>query len=250
MTGYNVILMLVVMAGAGFLGGAANHLLLQREDPENAKRSRSIILGLVASFLVPLLLRTISSDLIDKVTAIRLGSGIPFDFFVFASLCLVAAILSRTFVDTVTKRLLAEVERAKLDSRDAKNLATHAEEKISQAEPVLRNEMDTRTEPLPAAFPLALPSGPPDIPVDDADAQLLKALTHERYAYRTVAGIASDVQADESDVGKRLEKMREQALAGKRASLTRTLWFLTNKGHDLLTAKGLNGEPGRGRKAL
>lgn len=251
MTSYNVFLILVVMAAAGFLGGAANHLRLQKDDPENAKRSRSFVLGLGASFLVPLLLRTISSDLIDKVTTIRYGSGIPFDFFVFASFCLVAAILSRTFVETVTKRLLAEVERAKQESKDAKTQAVIAQEKVSQAEPILRKEMDEQSEPLASAR-LVTPSAirVEDLPGDRADHELLQALTSQQYSYRTISGIATEVQSDETEVGKRLERMRDHALAGKRATPTRTLWFLTDKGHDWLAAQSLKTEHSHHRNMI
>ena len=248
MTIYNVILMLIVMAGAGVLGGSANHLLLQKDDPEHANRARSMVLGLVGSFFVPLLLKTISSDLIDKITTVRFGTGVPFDFFVFASLCLVAAVLSRTVVETIGQRLMSEVELAKQESRQAKALAVRAEDRISQAEPVLRKEMDEWTEPLPAGAALALPPSPPDIPVDETDEELLKTLTNEHYSYRTVPAIASEVQGDEAEIGKRLEKMREQALAGKRATLTRTLWFLTNKGHDWLTTRSRVDGGSNGRK--
>ena len=142
MTRYNIILLLVAMIGSGVLGGAANYLLLHKDDPEYAKRSRSFVMGLVASLLAPLFLKTISSDMIDKISNIRYGSGIPFDFFVFASFCLLAAVFSRTFAETVAKRLAAEVEKAKRESQDAQTRAALAEEKASQAEPVLRQEME------------------------------------------------------------------------------------------------------------
>ena len=35
---------------------------------------------------------------------------------------------------------------------------------------------------------------------------------------------------EEPDAVKRLERMREQALAGKKTTPTRNLWFLTDKG--------------------
>jgi hypothetical protein len=252
MTCYNVILLLVVMTGSGLLGGAANHLLLQQDDPENAKRSRSFILGLVASFVVPLLLRTVSSDLIDKITSIRYGSGLPFDFFVFTSFCLVAAVLSRTFVETVSKRLLAEVERAKRESKEAKTQAVIAEERVSQAEPVLRKAMDELSEPQPTAARMVVSPAlqTEDLPVDRTDQEILTTLTSDQYSYRTTGSIAAEVQGTEPDIGKRLERMREHALAGKWNTPTRTLWFLTNKGHNLLATKGVNTDPSRHRDAM
>ena len=87
MTRYNMILLLVAMIGSGVLGGAANYLLLHKDDPEYARRSRSFVLGLVASLLAPLFLKTFSSDMVDKISNIRYGSGVPFDFFVFTSFC-------------------------------------------------------------------------------------------------------------------------------------------------------------------
>src|SRR5271157_5414727 len=123
MTRYNIILLLVAMFGSGLLGGAANYLLLYKDDPEYANRSRSFVLGMVASLLAPLFLKTISTDMIDRISSIRYGSGIPFDFFVFSSFCLLAAVFSRTFAETVAKRLAAEVERAKRESQEAQKRA-------------------------------------------------------------------------------------------------------------------------------
>ena len=116
MTRYNIILLLVAMVSSGLLGGIANYLLLYKDDPEYAQRSRSCVLGLVAALLVPVILKTISSDIITNISSLRYGSGIPFDFMVFTSLCLLAAIFSRTIAETIGKRLAAEVEKAQRES--------------------------------------------------------------------------------------------------------------------------------------
>ncbi len=237
MTRYNIILMLVAMIGSGLLGGAANFLLLHKDDPEYAKRSRSFVLGLVASLLVPLFLKAIASDMVDRITTIHYGSGIPFDFFVFASLCLLAAVFSRTFAETVAKRLAAEVEKAKRESQEAQTRAALAEERASQAEPVLRQEMEQRTEPLPESARRSIPPSLQDLPVDHTDRELLQALFRGQYSYRTVSSLAGEVQMEESDAVRRLERMREHALAGKKTTPTRNLWFLTDKGCNWLDAQ-------------
>jgi hypothetical protein len=191
--------------------------------------------------MMPLILRSISSDLIDKITSIRLGSGIPFDFFVFTSICLFAAVISRTFLETVSKRVLAEIERTKQQSQEAKSQAATAEAMVSQAEPILRMEMEERSEPPSMALHAPVqPSFPAEkVPLDRTDRELLMVLTNGPYFYRSSSGIAAEVQADETEVEKRLQKMREHALASTRTTSTRRLWFLTNKGHEWLTAKGL-----------
>jgi hypothetical protein len=220
------------------LGGAANYLLLHKDDPAYANRARSYVLGLVASLLAPLLLRTISSNLVDKVTSIRWGSGIPFEFFVFASFCLLTAIFSRTFAETVAKRLAAEVERAQRESREAQARAVAAEEKAAQAEPILRKEIERRTEPPSEPASAAVPPSLQDLPIDHSDRQLLKALLAGQYTYRTVKSLAQELQMEEPVAVKRLERMREQALAGRRNTATRNLWYLTDKGCQWLAAQG------------
>jgi hypothetical protein len=225
------------MIGSGLLGGMANYLLLHKDDPEYAKVSRSFVLGLVAALLAPLFLKTLSSDMLEKISTIRYGSGIPFDFFVFVSFCLLVAAFSRTFAETVAKRLAVEVEKAKRESQEAQTRAALAEERASQAEPLLRQVMEERTEPLPESARGNIPPQLQDLPVDHTDRDLLKALLKGQYSYRTVSSLAEEVQMEEPDAVKRLERMREQALAGKKATLTRNLWFLTDKGCNWLEAQ-------------
>jgi hypothetical protein len=230
------------MIGSGLLGGGANFLLLYKDDPEYAKRSRSFVLGLVASFLAPLLLKTVSSDLVDKIITIRFGSGIPFEFFEFASFCLLAAIFSRTLAESVAKQAMAEIEKAKRGAQKAAELAALAEEKACQAEPVLRAVMEERTEPAPDAASSGLPPSLQDLPVTRTDRELLQALFKGPYAFRTVNSLAAEIQTEQSDAVDRLEKMRDHALAGKKTTPTRDLWFLTDKGCHWLEAQGSNGD--------
>ena len=113
MTTYNVVLLLAAMIAAGVLGGMADHFLQPRDHREESSRSRSFVLGLVASFLVPLYLATVSSDLISRITSIRYGSGIPFAFLVFVGFCLLASLFSRPLAELVSLRLVAGAEKAK-----------------------------------------------------------------------------------------------------------------------------------------
>ena len=175
MTRYNIILVLVGMLGSGALGGAANYMLLHKDDPEYAKCSRSFVLAVVAAFLSPLFLETVFSDVIDRITTIRYGSGVPFEFFIFISFCLLLAVFSRTFAETVAKRLAAEVEKARRESQEAQTRAALAEEE--------------RTEPLPESVRNGIPPALQDLPGDHVDQELLKALIEGQYAYRTVPSV-------------------------------------------------------------
>jgi hypothetical protein len=97
--------------------------------------------------------------------------------------------------------------------------------------------MDLRTEPLPESARITSPPSLQDLPVDHTDRDLLKALSDGQYSYRTVRSLAEEVQMEEPDTVKRLERMREHALAGKRTTPTRNLWFLTDKGCNWLEAQ-------------
>jgi hypothetical protein len=250
MTTYNMALLVVGMVSAGLLGGGANYLLLHKDDPAYANRSRSLVLGLVASLLVPIFLKMISSEMITNISSIRLGSGVPFDLFVFTSLCLLAAVFSRTVAETVGKRLAAEVEKAKRESEEAQVRAALAEERASQAEPVLREEMEQRTEPQPEAMRGTLPPTLQDIPVDHHDRELLLALFQGQYAYRTSRSLAEELEMREPEAVRRLERVREHALVGKRSTPTRNLWFLTDRGCTWLGAQKPDGDSPQNRLVI
>ena len=83
--------------------------------------------------------------------------------------------------------------------------------------------------------------------MDHTDRKILKALMYGQYSYRTVNSLASETELEESDTVRRLERMRDQALAGKKITASRNLWFLTDKGCNWLATHASNDEAGPGR---
>jgi DNA-binding transcriptional ArsR family regulator len=150
----------------------------------------------------------------------------------------------------VAKRLAAEVEKATRESQDAQTRAALAEEKAREVEPVLRHEIELRTEPLPESARAGIPPSLQDLPVDHIDQALLKALLDGQYSYRSVSSLAEDVEMEESDAVKRLERMRELALAGKKITAARNLWFLTDKGCNWLEAQTQGERADRGQNLM
>jgi hypothetical protein len=55
---------------------------------------------------------------------------------------------------------------------------------------------------------------------------------------------------EEPDAVRRLERMREQALAGKKTTPTRNLWFLTDKGCNWLEAQTPRDELSHNRNVM
>lgn len=105
----NTLAIVTIMILAGIFGGLVNFFTIynQKQVASNRNFWGAILAGIAASFLVPLFLSMISSDLIvnsrqdDKY------------YFVFAGLCLIAGIFSRRFINSIGKRILDQVEKVK-----------------------------------------------------------------------------------------------------------------------------------------
>src|SRR6266446_3122599 len=107
---------------AGLIGGWAGYLF----DPVSSgdanvqlrrhTRKRYLLLGLIAAACVPLFLSLLQSGLIANIFSPKKENNVeivPFsEFLIFAGFCLIAALSSRTFLDTVSRQLMRDVQRA------------------------------------------------------------------------------------------------------------------------------------------
>jgi hypothetical protein len=125
---YSLFLLLLVMSLAGVAGGYAGYLLGPPDPAELDARKRhwylrrSLVLGVVASFMVPLFLSVVGKasgadkNLVDKL----IGSDTTISFWlVFVGFCLVAAVSAQRFISALTKRILDDV-LSKVRQVDAK----------------------------------------------------------------------------------------------------------------------------------
>jgi hypothetical protein len=103
-----------VMLVAGVLGGTVNHFVTHEADAPKLTLSRALLVGITASFMVPLFLNMISSDLLEQVR------GDTSKLLVFGGFCLIAAVSSRAFTRTVPDRILHELKQAKSEAAEAK----------------------------------------------------------------------------------------------------------------------------------
>ncbi len=131
--GWYVVLLLVIALAIGAFGGFVNYLILTNEkkstDNENAEASgkflpqwvRHIFLGIAAALLVPLFLHTISSQLLSNAHENYLL------LLVFAGFCLVAAMSAKTFITTLSSKVLQEAQEAKDKAQRAEAKAENAQ---------------------------------------------------------------------------------------------------------------------------
>jgi hypothetical protein len=225
----------------GVFGGWGATVLSKGTAEEGEPKLRFFILGVIASACVPLFLSLVQSGIIDEIMSNRAGNRAE-SYLIFAGLCLVAALTARNFLDSLSKRVLRDLDKVndKADealrkSETADNKATRAEQTTEvvaealdeqAAEPVVRSKgIDPGDTGLESAFVGAPPA------VNATERQVLQSLTH--MTFRTATGVAKDVGVPRSQIGELLDSLAERGLAAPAKSPT------TNGARWKITAAGL-----------
>jgi hypothetical protein len=149
----NFIYALIIMLIAGILGGLVNYHFTPNEKNEPNYLSKCIIVGIGASFILPLFLYLIRSELLNDILSESQTAGGSTDgspnsvgqlqgFLVFFSFCLLAAISAFKFIPALSDKFLELVERVE----SAEEKATTAEEKATQAEEKASTAEEKATE--------------------------------------------------------------------------------------------------------
>lgn len=248
-----------VMLAAGAVGGLVNWFL--SDAPKSARLAwwKHIIIGITASFMVPLFLTMISADLIDKIRSVDGKPGNPVLLLNLAGFCLVASVSSRAFIGSLTERLMREVRDAREQAEAATATAEQARQRAADAtEAALLAQSDAETAQALARAQVAeeasaeLPavaldspsprqrSGPPpgaglgspaSSPALAQERLVLLALTEGEATLRTVAGLAHDSRLDEATVLTVLGHLQHKAWALPLAgSDGQPRWFATAAG--------------------
>ncbi len=209
----------------GLFGGLVNFLLLDGEENLGyLKFFRSIVVGVAASFVVPLFLQTISSDLINQCKDEEKY------YFIYTGFCLIASIFSKRFLDTVAERVIKQAEQAERNSEKALNIAIDKSDKVQAF-------VDRNTEP-----DEEIDFGVMDIKsvelvlndtVGDDIKKILAAFKNSKYTYRTAKGISKEIKAEQKIVERILDELVEQKMVKKftNSQTQKVLWTLTEIGN-------------------
>jgi hypothetical protein len=108
------IMIIILMSGAGLLGGITNYLRFEQEKKDWSSFWRNVLMGISASTLVPLFLTMISSNLLKE------SASDSSRFFIFFGFCLIASLSSKAFIQTVSDRLLNEMNKTKKELKEFK----------------------------------------------------------------------------------------------------------------------------------
>ncbi len=114
----HIIILIAIIILIGGFGGLLNYLHnFDIEEPDYKKHSKYkyIFLGIGAAILVPAFLKMIASNLIENEEDFN-----KINYLIFAGFCLVAAIFSRRFINTVGEKILEAAKKAEKTSKETK----------------------------------------------------------------------------------------------------------------------------------
>lgn len=203
--------LLAIMVLAGAFGGVVNYLIEKKGNPEQSSWLRSVVVGIAASFLVPLFLSMISSDLVSRSES---DSGA---MLVFTGFCLVAAISSLGFIRRLSDKVLQEVKALRTDvinTRSAVDLLLQVQAEPASEGPMVQN-VGTSS-------------------IDKESAAVLYAFEGSAYALRSLEGIAHDSRMSGDVVTHTLAQLVSRGYLRKWEGEAGERWFVTADGRSFL----------------
>jgi hypothetical protein len=215
----HIFILATVMLLAGIFGGLVNYYLYGDKDPDAASLPRFLVVGVGASFLVPVVLDMVNSELVLE------SQGDPSRLLIFTGFCLIAALLSRFLIDNLSDRILNEAQTAKQRSEEVQqNLRTMQTELL----PLI----DTETEQDAS-------QGDPEAAqineeLDVTSTQVLRILASGRFIFRSLGGVCREANEEESTILKTLNVLVVRSLAGKVSGKNGVRWHITEKGRRVL----------------
>lgn len=192
-------ILMLIMLGSGLLGGLSNYFILSDEGGASATAGKgflirkSLILGITASFMVPLFLTTISSDILARPE----DGTFDKNYLVLAGFCLLAAVMSKRFIEGLYEKVM----KAEAKANRAADKATEAIEKLEAVEESLSEEEHDGVAALSAVFKAK------DLTDED---KVLSSFTNRKYLYRSGSGIAAELKLDRMLVKDTLSALVEE----------------------------------------
>ena len=199
----NIIIGIII--GTGLFGGMINYFrTIYKNEIILPEIIKPVLIGLAAAALVPLFLNMISSDLLNN------KNELPMNYFVFLGFCLIAAIFSGEFIDSIGKKVLNQISEVQREIEE--------------------NNTEDDTEIIPD---LTENFSKQDInPLEESiEHQILQTFIDSKFTYRSVSGIAKQTNLDNSTTKKELIKLRKKGLVEVIQRQKGPRWKITSEGY-------------------
>lgn len=221
-----LILVVPVMFMSGIVGGLINFFIADPTDEAPLAWWKHLVIGVGASFTVPVFLNMISSNLISEIMGELSDAKVVAKLLVLAGFCLLAAISSRAFLRSLSERVLKEVKSARKEAKEAREEAADAKAAVS---PLIEEEI----------APVNLASGStfaesPAPEVTDQERRILKAMTMSHYSMRSLTGLAKDTGVAKAVVNATITTLMQKGLISEAKNKEGQLrWYPTLLGRSL-----------------
>jgi len=217
---YHIIILVFVMLLAGIFAGLINYYLYSQNDPDKQTLPRCLVVAVGASFLVPVILDALNSEIILE------SQGDPSKVLIFTGFCLIAGLTSRFFVQTVSDRILTEAKYAKERSEHIQH-----DLRVIQKEllPLIDTETEQDVEPEDLKVNMDI-----EEELDVASTRALKILGSGRFIFRSIQGLCREASVDETSMGKTLNVLVSKNLAGAVSGKKGVRWHITERGRNVL----------------
>lgn len=212
----HVVILTVVMLLAGVFGGLINYYLLNQNNKDTAAIARCLVVGVGASFLVPVVLDMVGSNIVV------LSQSDSSKMLIYTGICLIAAIGSRVVVTNTADRTMLAAESAKTSTEELRLQLKQLQDAIV---PLLETETE-RDDTLEVSN-LELDS------LDVSSTAVLKSLASGRHIYRALHGLSKETEFDETDLQKSLSVLVGKGLAGRVNGGWGVRWYITERGRKL-----------------
>lgn len=218
MNHFGLILILIILSGT--IGGTVSYLLeLNKKEPffKNRDLFKSIFIGISASLLVPLFLNTISSNLIKE------SETDNNKLFVFIGFCLVAAISSKRFIQSLSEKVLSELREVKDEVKDVKKDVDVLAEKETENEE--KSEIKDEDEP---SHPMIFN------PNDSDRIKVLKCLSDSRFSFRSIKGLSQQTNVDETLLNELINELIKDKFVDQSVREKGIRFYITKDGREFL----------------
>jgi hypothetical protein len=237
--------LIITIISAGIFGGTVNFFQLYSKNNKGwINFWKCVIIGLGASFLVPLFLQMISSNLVES------SKTNDKDLLVFLGFCLIAAIFSRRFIETIGERILKQVAEAKQTAESAKEIAETSKEEVelltSKSTEVDESETispdnettTTTTTSSTTTTTTEAPNSNREYRISQDDAiKVLKALKDPLYTFRTLKGVTKDSNLDDETVVRIIKSMIRRDWVREIRKDSKILYALSEIGNKIKVLK-------------
>jgi len=231
----------LIMLVAAVIGGLAAYLTRDRTAPEeNAKDAfwRFILLGIIASACVPLFLSLVRSGIMTSILTNAGGNRLE-SYLAFGGLCALAAYSGRSFITSISQRVLQQVAEVRNEVRQIEQKADDAQATATDAKQTAQDiateveDVDTTSDPTPeimADRKSALKSEAVPSPVTADERRVLEALAMK--TYRTRTGVAEDSGVQINRISEVLDDLasRKLVLETKSPTTKGRRWAISKRG--------------------